>query len=234
MTANLSQFADARRHSLCTEELLRRHLTKRWESVSAEIVNVNGSNRANGFGVRLGRKIAEGFDAAATPEIIHPAKAHIEPCRGCQRCVLHKPREEFARCHIADDANAIIDRMVKAKFLIINAPVYMSHVPGPFKMLIDRMGYLFCWERQDRDPVPRLPLDSSKAYASVATYAAPTWAYWLFFNTGRRVLKPLGAALGRKQRFHMNFSTASLDGKKLPQGALHRAFEIGRKARVVL
>ena len=198
------------------------------------VVIINGSNRPNGYGVRLAKAAAEGFDSENETEIIQPMKADIKACTGCCRCMVHEPRESIFDCPVRDDSHEIIQKMTGVDFLIVNSPVYLDHVPGPFKMLLDRVAKLAYIRGLKRPPRPRLKVDERKAYASICTYAAPTWIYLFMFNLGRKLLKPLGKFLGRKWRFHMNFSETKLDGRKLPEWALEKARRMGQKARARL
>ncbi len=197
------------------------------------VLIVNGSNRPNGHGVHLARSAARGLGAEQLEEI-QPAGLHVEPCRGCCRCLLHHPKDSLYDCPIEDDVDATLEKMLQADCLIINTPVYGGGVPGPFKMLLDRMGRLMYFTRMDRLGSARLPADPRKGYISIVTFAAPRFAYWLFFNVGRRMLRPLGRLLGRKHRLHLSFSETQLRDGRLPPRALAAAERLGRRMRAIL
>ncbi len=194
---------------------------------------INGSNRPNGHGVKLARLAAKGLGAESIEEI-QPTQLHIEPCRGCCRCLLHEPKDSLYHCPIEDDVDSTLQKMLEVDCLIVNAPVYGGGLPGPFKMLVDRMGRLVYFRRMDRPGAPRLPADRRKGYISIATFAAPRMAYWLFFNTGRRILKPLGRLLGRGHRLHLSFSETQLREGRLPGHVLAAAERLGRRMRATL
>ena len=101
-------------------------------------------------------------------------------------------------------------------------------------MLIDRIAKITYVPGWHSLPRPRLKVDGRKACVSICTYAVPTWACLLMFDLGRKLLKPIGKFLGRKWRFHMNFSETKLDGRKLPEWALEKARRMGQKARARL
>jgi NAD(P)H-dependent FMN reductase len=71
-------------------------------------------------------------------DMVHLAGREIEPCLGCMRCLTHGVDE----CPIEDDTMDILESIRAAEGLILAAPVYVMHIPGPMKILIDRLAFL--------------------------------------------------------------------------------------------
>lgn len=63
----------------------------------------------------------------------------ITSCKGCSLCF--EKGEEF--CPIKDDLPLVVEQLKKSDGIIFVAPVYACQIPGNFKMIIDRMAYLF-------------------------------------------------------------------------------------------
>jgi NAD(P)H-dependent FMN reductase len=66
------------------------------------------------------------------------ADYEIEHCLGCQRCIL-----KDTPCFQEDDAGWVLRRIREADALILGSPVYMMHISGKLKSLIDRSASWF-------------------------------------------------------------------------------------------
>lgn len=65
--------------------------------------------------------------------ILIPHKYFIKPCRGCEYCRIHK------KCIIKDDEfSEVISCFDAVTHIVIVAPIYFYHLPGSFKIMIDR------------------------------------------------------------------------------------------------
>src|SRR5690606_27657365 len=61
-------------------------------------------------------------------------RLHIRPCTGCFRCWLGD-----GTCAITDDdMTGLLSRVAEAETLVLAAPVYVDHIPGPLKTVLDR------------------------------------------------------------------------------------------------
>lgn len=96
----------------------------------AKILIINGSQRKkNTFD--LLQRIAEHFNGYDV-EILNISDYNIQTCSGCENC-LRK-----GTCPIKDDANIILEKMIKADGLIIGAPIHLRQIPGTLKNIFDR------------------------------------------------------------------------------------------------
>lgn len=74
-----------------------------------------------------------------TVEYLHLSEKRIEPCRGCGLCMTHA----FEKCPIHDDVPGIVAAIEKSDGVILASPVYVFHISGQTKILIDRLGAYF-------------------------------------------------------------------------------------------
>jgi multimeric flavodoxin WrbA len=72
--------------------------------------------------------------AGAEPEIISLAGKRIQACTACYRC------EKEKRCHLEDDADAIMKKVREARGFIVASPVYFGTARGDVMNLLQRMG----------------------------------------------------------------------------------------------
>jgi len=96
----------------------------------AKILILNGSHRQkNTFSIleNISQNLSE-HDI----EIIHVKNYDVKPCIGCEQC-LRK-----GLCHIQDDGDFILQKMIEADGLIIGTPIYLRHIPGYLKNIFDR------------------------------------------------------------------------------------------------
>ena len=89
---------------------------------------INGSNRKQNCD-RILKDLKEKDDV-----LFSLADKNINYCLGCGACANHL--EEF--CVIEDDMQELYKNMVKAEKIIIATPIYMNHITGILKNVIDR------------------------------------------------------------------------------------------------
>ncbi|MBN2653462.1 MAG: flavodoxin family protein [Spirochaetales bacterium] len=65
-------------------------------------------------------------------EFVNIKDFNIRPCTGCENC-LRK-----GTCPLSDDANLLLSQITSADGIIIGTPVYLRHISGYLKVLIDR------------------------------------------------------------------------------------------------
>ncbi len=108
--------------------------------ISRQIVSLNGSPRKRHSNTgRLLREITALIPSdVAEVSQLSLADYQIEHCLGCQRCIL-----KDVPCFQEDEAQSVLRRIREADALILGSPVYMMHVSGKLKSLIDRSASWF-------------------------------------------------------------------------------------------
>jgi putative NADPH-quinone reductase len=74
-------------------------------------------------------------EAGSDVEVLYVKKLVINPCQGEYNCWLKTPGE----CFQDDDMKDVLKKFHACDILVFAAPVYVDGVPGPLKMLIDRL-----------------------------------------------------------------------------------------------
>ena len=99
-----------------------------------KILAFNGSPRPHGNTSYLLKAFTDGAGQHTDSlEVIHPHELNLEHCHGCLRCNL------LMRCSITrDDWEQISRKILDADVLVFATPIYFHHLPGPFKILLDR------------------------------------------------------------------------------------------------
>jgi len=77
-------------------------------------------------------KTIEGTLEAYQCEFVNISDYIIKPCIGCENCLRN------GNCYIDDDAQVLLNKMDASDGLIIGSPIYLRHISGYLKMLIDR------------------------------------------------------------------------------------------------
>ena len=95
-----------------------------------KILILNGSIRKKSTYFLL-KKIQKEFDNYSV-EFININDYNIKPCIGCEKCILN------GTCNLKDDTKIILDKMVESDGIIIGTPVYLRHLSGLVKVLLDR------------------------------------------------------------------------------------------------
>ncbi|MBD7915398.1 flavodoxin family protein [Clostridium sp. Sa3CUN1] len=65
-------------------------------------------------------------------ELISLSSFKIDFCKGCEACILK------GSCFIKDEANIIMQKIIKSDGLVIGTPVYLNNMSGILKTFIDR------------------------------------------------------------------------------------------------
>jgi multimeric flavodoxin WrbA len=106
------------------------------------VVVVNGSPRADGNTARAMELIVQAArEANPSLEVV---KYHLDAIslKGCQGCMLCK-EPGVHMCVVEDDGKALLQDMFDADAWVLGTPVYMGHMTGQLKLLLDRTyGYL--------------------------------------------------------------------------------------------
>lgn len=72
-------------------------------------------------------------------EYIRLSEKRVEPCRGCSLCMT----QGFEKCPIRDDVPEIVAAIERSDGVILASPVYIYHVSGQIKVLLDRLAACF-------------------------------------------------------------------------------------------
>ena len=95
-------------------------------------------------------QLAEDFlrgaqQAGNTVEKITLRDKTIGFCKGCLSCIRTQ------RCVIADDANAIVEKMLTSDVIVFATPIYYYEMSGQMKTMLDRSNPLYGSDYQFRD-----------------------------------------------------------------------------------
>ncbi|MFH1363812.1 MAG: flavodoxin family protein [Candidatus Omnitrophota bacterium] len=94
----------------------------------------------------LAKEVLKGFPDAVKTEIIHLRDQKIEFCRHCENC--HK---KIMSCPIKDDADMILEKMLKTDGIIFATPNYINQITASMKALWDRAAhFIHCKRFQDK------------------------------------------------------------------------------------
>jgi multimeric flavodoxin WrbA len=72
-------------------------------------------------------------EEGAETELYSVSGKHFELCDGCRSCA------KTGRCHINDDMQECLDKVVEADAVIFGAPIYQYAMPAHVKLIIERM-----------------------------------------------------------------------------------------------
>ena len=98
------------------------------------VLYINGSNRKGNCSRILNDLKKEG------EEIIELADKDINYCLGCNSCM----NDLEGYCIIEDDMQEIYKKISKANKIVIATPIYMNHITGLLKSVIDRLNPYSC------------------------------------------------------------------------------------------
>ncbi len=102
-----------------------------------KITVFNGSSRGRSGNTNIiVEKFLEGAEkAGAITENIFLNKKKITHCIGCFDCWSKTP----GKCIIKDDANELMDKLLKSDIVVFATPLYVDNVSGMMKNFMDRM-----------------------------------------------------------------------------------------------
>lgn len=90
----------------------------------------------------LAKELFKELGPTITTEVIHLCNYRIEFCRHCEAC--HK---KIMSCPIKDDAHFLQQKILEADAIIFASPVYIHHITGYLKMLLDRSSHFIHCQR---------------------------------------------------------------------------------------
>ncbi len=96
------------------------------------ILILNGSSRSTGNTSKIVQYLEEKLGNEV--EVINTCEVdNIGFCKSCDYC------KNNLSCKLEDDGEAIFDKIVSSKFLIIATPIYFESFPASLKLIIDRL-----------------------------------------------------------------------------------------------
>jgi multimeric flavodoxin WrbA len=104
------------------------------------VLILDATPRVGGNSEVLAESFAKGAkEAGNAVEIVKLREKKIGYCHGCYYCAEHE-----GHCCQKDDAEAIVDEMIKADVIVFATPTYFYSMAGQLKVMIDRtvMKYL--------------------------------------------------------------------------------------------
>ncbi|MCJ7774529.1 MAG: flavodoxin family protein [Desulfobacterales bacterium] len=186
-----------------------------------QILAFNGSPRAKGNTSTIISSILEGAKAkgAETVEI----RLHDIDLKGCMGCL--KCRENPGKCSQKDDLSQYLEAIKTCTGIVIGCPIYMYHIAGQMKIMVDRFYSLYMSKEQPGEYESAVP--AGKSYALVTSqghpdpesYARPI--RWLAGMTG--------SGLGFEEKGRIIHANSHDHPAKGMDNILKEAYEIGQK-----
>jgi multimeric flavodoxin WrbA len=147
------------------------------------IIAFNGSPRRTGNTSTLVEKILEGAreeDAETTHVVLD--EIDLKGCQGCLSC-----RKNPGFCARQDGLSPYLEAMKTCDAIVVGCPVYMFHVSGQMKLLVDRL-YSFYEDQPDGSYESALPAGKRFAFVTSQGYPDP--------DRYERVIRWLGGMVG--------------------------------------
>lgn len=114
--------------------------------MSKKVLVISTSPRKGSNSDQLAEDFIRGAQQAGnTVEKITLRDKTIGFCKGCLSCVRTQ------RCVIADDANAIVEKMLSSDVIVFATPIYYYGMSGQMKTMLDRSNPLYGSDYQFRD-----------------------------------------------------------------------------------
>lgn len=112
-------------------------------------------------------------------EIIHLFDHDIEPCIGCENCLIK------GNCVCKDDVSDIMDKIKSSDGVILTSPVYMENVSGILKIFLDRTCRWFHRPELCGKPILVIATTKGSGLKSTLKYLERVVIQWGGFNAGK-------------------------------------------------
>jgi multimeric flavodoxin WrbA len=147
------------------------------------VLAFNGSPRSSGNTSTIVDTILEGArqGGAETTHVVLD-QLDLKGCQGCLSC-----RDNPGHCARRDGLSPYLEMLRESDGVVVGCPVYMYHVSGQMKLLVDRM-YSFWEDLEDGSYRPALP--GGKRFALVTSQGHPDPARY------ERAMRWLGGMVG--------------------------------------
>lgn len=186
-----------------------------------QILAFNGSPRPRGNTSTIIKSILEGAASkgAETLEI----KLHDIDLKGCMGCL--KCRENPGKCAQKDDLSRYLEAIKTCTGIVIGCPIYMYHMAGQMKIMVDRFYSLYISKEQPGEYESAVP--AGKSYALVTSQGHPD---------PDRYDKPIrwlagmtGGGLGFEEKGRIIHANSHEQPAKEMETILKEAYEIGKR-----
>lgn len=186
-----------------------------------QVLAFNGSPRPKGNTSTIIGSILDGAKSkgAETVEI----KLHDIDIKGCMGCL--KCRENPGKCSQKDDLSPYLEAIKTCSGMVIGCPIYMYHIAGQMKILVDRFYSLYISKEQPGEYKSAVPagksfaLVTSQGHPDPEQYARPI--RWLAGMTG--------SGLGFEEKGRIVQVNSNEQPAKDMEDILKKAYEIGKK-----
>ena len=112
--------------------------------------------------------------ATAEFDYIYLKDYYLEPCKGCDQCF----KKSEMHCPCKDDLGIIKEKLLTADGIVFSAPVYAYQVPGPMKVLIDRLSFWFHRQELVGKPAAYVVTSGGGGHQAVAKYLKMAASGW--------------------------------------------------------
>ena len=120
--------------------------------MSLKVLGISSSPRVKGNTDLLLREALAGAESAgAQVEYLSLRKVTVKPCIECNVCY------KSGECHVQDDYQGIMDKMIEADRLIMATPIFFMAVSAQSKQLIDRCQCLWANKYVLKEPLISFP-----------------------------------------------------------------------------
>lgn len=110
------------------------------------VLIIHSSPRSNGCSSNIAKNIASSLKYDKLIEInLH--KENLPYCAGCLNCV----RKGIEYCPHSEQTLSFRDKMLKSDIIIVAAPVYIMHMSGQLKTMLDHYPSLFMIHRPEKN-----------------------------------------------------------------------------------
>jgi multimeric flavodoxin WrbA len=131
-----------------------------------KVIAFNGSPRATGNTSTLIQAVLDGArEGGAETTYVPLDELDVKGCQGCLSC-----RKNPGTCARKDALSRYLDEMKSADGIVVGCPIYMYHVSGQMKQLVDRL-YSFWANNPDGSYYSALP--EGKRFAVVTSQGHP-------------------------------------------------------------
>ncbi|MHC4780719.1 MAG: flavodoxin family protein [Planctomycetota bacterium] len=121
-----------------------------------DVLALQGSPRAKGSSdALLEALLGPAAERGLCIDRVRISRLEFEPCKGCHYCEKHR------ECIQRDAMVEMYAKLLKARWVVLSAPVYFYNVPGKTKSFIDRCQAL--WARKYRPAKGKGPVPTSEA-----------------------------------------------------------------------
>jgi len=186
-----------------------------------QILAFNGSPRAKGNTSTIISKILEGAkDKGAETVEIKLHEIDLKGCMGCLKC-----RENPGKCSQKDDLSQYLEAIKTCTGVVIGCPIYMYHIAGQMKIMVDRFYSLYISKDQTGEYESAVP--AGKTYALVTSQGHPDPDR--YFKPIRWLAGMTGGGLGFEEVGRIVHANSHDYPAKSMDDMLKEAYEIGQK-----